>query len=74
MIKFKTADDKGNVKLGFGISEENVRLLKQGKPILINLREMGIDAEVMIFYGKTEKDILNDIKPFIGEDTITHGV
>lgn len=72
MIKFKVTGERGEVHLGFGISERNVELLKQGKPIHIDLNEMGINGSIMILYGKTEAEVLSMLKPFIGKDTIVH--
>lgn len=74
MIKFKVTGERGEIHLGFGITERNVELLKQGKPISIDLNEMGINASVMIMYGETEADLLKTLKPFIGKDTVVHGL
>ena len=42
----------------FGLSEQNVQLLKQGRPIHINLQEIGIaNGTITIFYGPTEEII-----------------
>lgn len=73
MIKFKLTTDDGKVKLGLGISDENVRRLKRGEPIYVNLNEMGIEAELMIMYGRTEAEIVKELKPFIGKETTIHG-
>lgn len=73
MIKFKLTTDDGEVKLGFGITQENVKLLKQGKPIYVDLNEMGIAAKLMIMYGETEAQIVKQLKPYIGEETVIHG-
>lgn len=65
MIKFRA----GN-KIGFGLSEVNIQKLKEGKPISINLGEMGFPGvSVMIFYGETEEQMQRDMEPFIGPDT-----
>lgn len=50
-----------------GLSERNIQLLKQGKPISINLMEMDLEdlnglKQVVIMYGKTEQDIFNEIE------------
>lgn len=72
MIKFKLTKDSGKVLLGFGLSKRNIELLKQGKPILIDLNEMGLDAEIGILYGETEQAILKTLKPYIGDETIVY--
>lgn len=46
----------------FGLSARNVELLQQGKPIQIDLREMGFEKGfVMIFYGRTEEDMTQSL-------------
>lgn len=71
MIKFKVS---GNAKplLGLGISAENVKRLKAGQPIKFDASEMGIDAEIMIFYGETEDDLRKSIQPYISNETEIH--
>lgn len=69
MIKAKI----GNVAV-LGITEENIKLLKEGKPVRVKLKEMNMpDIEVVILYGKTEQDIYNELKPGIDPlKTIIH--
>jgi len=64
MVKFNAGK-----LIGFGLSEENIKLLKQGKPISIDLKEMGIDKKLMIFYGVTENHMKNMLNEFIGDKT-----
>ena len=57
MIKFIA----GNL-LGLGLSEGNIRALKMGNPIHIDLREIGQQnlsntKQVLVFYGETEDKI-----------------
>lgn len=69
MIKFVAQSPKG-ILLGIGLSEKNIELLKQEKPIRIDLTEMGFDSgRVLIFYGETEGELIKTIQPFIGPDT-----
>lgn len=72
MIKFTYTKGSGALCYGFGISEENVKRLKKGQPIYIDLSQIGGTGEVMIFYGKTEQDMARDLAEFIGPDTVTH--
>jgi len=59
----KALGKKGNSPvLFFGLSEGNIDLLKQGKPIIVDLAEMGSDGTVIITYGKTEIDIMQDLQ------------
>ncbi len=65
MIKFRA----GN-KVGFGLSKANIEKLKEGKPININMDEMGLPGvSVMIFYGETEEQMQRDMAEFIGPET-----
>lgn len=71
MIKFKLSG-KNKPSFGFGISAENVDLLKQGKPIVIDMTEMGLNAEIMIFYGETTGDLIKLVQPYIDSQTKIH--
>lgn len=73
MIKFK-ADGQDGPLLGFGLSENNVRELKKGRPISVDLREMGLPGgRLMIFWGETEAAMAEELREFIGPDTTIHG-
>lgn len=51
MLKARSGDN-----LIFGLSARNVQLLMEGKPISIDLRDLGLEkGRVMIFYGETEE-------------------
>lgn len=69
MIKFKFTRKDDLDCYGFGIDARNVELLKQGKPIIIDLAEMGGKGEVMLFYGETTGDLIETIQPFVGAKT-----
>lgn len=46
-----------------GLSERNVELLKLGKPIQFDGKEIGIPGKkVFIMYGETEEDILDELR------------
>ena len=65
MIKFK-ADNL----IGLGLSECNLKKLKEGKPITVNMSEMGFpDMKIMIFYGETEEKMQQDLAKFITPET-----
>jgi hypothetical protein len=70
MIKAKLVMDDGKVLLVFGISAENITRLQGGDPIQIDLTEMGLSGEMLIFYGETTGDLIEQINPFIGSETI----
>ena len=83
MIKFLAKIESGNM-LGIGLSERNVELLKEGKPIKIDLDEMITPAvgiqhteltdlkHIFIFYGTTEEQMAHDLKDVISSDTLVH--
>ena len=68
MIKFKFTRN-GKPSYGFGLSGMNIKKLKEGKPMLIDLNEMGGEGEVFIFYGSTERAMMKELKDLIGPDT-----
>lgn len=68
MVKFIT-DGKERRLIGLGLSEENIKKLKEELPIFVKGENLGIRYDIAIFYGKTEKDMAEMIKPFIGKDT-----
>ncbi len=72
MIKAKMTGKNGEPRLMFGLSAENVKRLQAGQPIAINLTEMGLEGDVLIFYGETEADMAQMLKPYINEDTVVH--
>lgn len=69
MLKFKAETANRKPLYGFGLSQENVKRLKSGKPIVIDLAEMGGDGEVMIFYGRTEQEMQRGLADLINEKT-----
>ena len=50
----------------FGIDAENVRRLKDGKPIVIDLKPMGGTDKLYIMYGETMEEIACEIERGIG--------
>jgi hypothetical protein len=61
MIKAK----KGSLIL-LGLSDTNIERLKKGQPIKFNLQELGLgDYDVLIFYGKDEQSMQQELKEFI---------
>lgn len=66
MIKFQGTGLDGVPIIGFGLSEANVQKLKEGMPVLIDVDHtkelLGVQARIVIFYGKTEEDMQEDLK------------
>jgi hypothetical protein len=46
----------------FGLDAENVKRLKEGKPIVICLAELGGTDDVVIMYGETIDDIKRELE------------
>lgn len=63
---------RGRPVVGLGLSDENVRRLTGGEPIMLNLKELGLsNIDLFIFHGATEADMRGDLikHGFITEDT-----
>jgi len=75
MIKFSAegTDETGNPVqiVGLGVSEDNIQELREGRPIGVKARELGIDfpIEFLLFYGKTEEEMEKDLAAFINIKT-----
>ena len=67
MIKAKA----GNALI-FGLSEDNIQRLKKGQPLVISGKEMGLEGDILIFYGATTGDLIETIQPYLGKDTKIH--
>lgn len=57
MIKAK-GTKKGKEILLLGLSDMNVKKLQQGLPIVIERAEIDLPFDIIIFYGKTEEDMI----------------
>jgi hypothetical protein len=66
MLKAKLSNSN---TLVFGLSDKNMELLKEGKPIMFNLREMGLaeDANIIIFNGRTEASMATELEETLGK-------
>ncbi len=79
MIKFTARlKDGGKKMLAMGLSFENLRRLKDGKPVSFALSDLGLDGgeigEIMIFAGETEESITNDLvsKGWLNRDRLVY--
>lgn len=55
-----------------GVSDENIKRMKEGQPILVDLdARLGttLGLKIAIIYGATEEKILATIEPLIDEET-----
>ncbi len=57
MLKARAGD-----KFIFGLSAKNIELLMEGKPIAIDLTQLGSTGSVLIFYGRTEADMKDSLE------------
>lgn len=79
MIKATATSPDGSRKIVMlGLSEENLRRLRQDKPIHIGPGEMvqlGLPAvELVIFWGKDEATMAKMMEPMIDAETRVHNV
>ena len=68
MLKARANGRDGELLI-FGLSEMNLKKLKEGRPIQIDLTEMGLNGTMLIFYGKDEIAMAKQLEPFLGPDT-----
>lgn len=69
MLKFKHETNE-DVLVGFGIEEANVKKLKEGQPIAVDMEQFGYpNLKIMIWYGQTMGDLYKEVEPFIGPKT-----
>jgi len=53
----------GRSALIVGLSGENVKRLKENKPIYQPLEDLGLaDTDLIVLYGDTEDDIIEDLR------------
>lgn len=50
-----------------GLDAENVKRLKEGKPILLSLAGMGGNDDIMIMYGETLEEIKQELESASGK-------
>jgi hypothetical protein len=62
MLRAKTS----NGVFILGLDAENIKRLKEGKPILVSLAELGGKDDVMIMYGDTIDDMVKELESETG--------
>jgi hypothetical protein len=71
MIKMSAYNPKTKTDFNvIGLSDNNLRLLREGKPIMIHGAEWGKAFDLMIFWGETEEKLTEMVQPFIGPETV----
>lgn len=67
MFKALITLDSGKKLILLGLSEKNIINLKKGLPISINEQKI-CEREIVIAYGKTEKDIERELLGLLSTD------
>jgi hypothetical protein len=63
MIKASFVSEGKPTVLLLGLSERNLEILRQGRPILFNGEPFGLpNTEIAIVWGETEQEILADLQ------------
>jgi hypothetical protein len=70
-IRFKGTMTDGRTLVGIGITEANVKRLKDGEPIVVRAESVGLEppVDIVIIYGKTLDDLSNMLAPMLGPET-----
>ncbi len=68
MIKFR-AEGKDGPLIGLGLSQENMDRMTAGQPVHVKLEELGLEGDIVIFYGKTEDELQRTLQTLIGPVT-----
>lgn len=73
MIRARLQMASGRSGLLLGITDENIARLRDGKPIRVDGRPLGVDVDVMICHGADETAIVAALRAagLIRDDTIT---
>ena len=76
MIKF-TASGRGVTIVGLGLEPGNITKMQAGQPVRVRLSDLGFTGavgalQIMIFTGTSAADMKEQLKPFIGPDTVVY--
>jgi hypothetical protein len=74
MIRLRLAGKTpGTTQLLFGLTEGNIKKMKQGQPVSMDLTDMGLPGVTIgIFYGRDERAMMAELQEFIGPETKIH--
>jgi hypothetical protein len=68
VIRFRKTLEGKQVLIGVGLSDENVKRMKDGQPISFSLEELGVENHtLLIFTGTTEAEMKEAVKLNFGE-------
>jgi hypothetical protein len=62
MIKATATSGVGEKLVILGLSEVNVQNLKDGKPLVVEMWELGYTGKLVIMYGETEDKIAEQFR------------
>lgn len=62
MIKALAEQGDGSPLIILGLSDMNMKLLKEEKPIVVELSELGLPGKIVIIGGGTEDDLANMLR------------
>lgn len=66
MIKAVVAGASGKKTIILGLSDENLRRLREDMPILVEGSTVGIESDIAIVAGRTEEELARQIKGGLG--------
>ena len=69
MLQAKMNGKDGRDFLVLGLSEGNLKRLREGLPLHLQKEKTGVSADIVIFWGETEAQMYKDFKGFIGPET-----
>jgi len=64
MVKARLGNKDGSDTYFFGLSEGNIKRLRMGEPIVVDMQEMGgpANCKIAIAWGPTEEKIVSDMR------------
>jgi hypothetical protein len=62
MLKWVGKRKSGGAVLGFGLEAREIELLKQGRPIVASVSLGGVKYDIVIHYGETQAELLEQIR------------
>lgn len=79
MIRARGEHPDGREFVVLGLSDKNLELLREGKPILVTPESVGRGPawpEIMIMWGRTETELARQLAEVgaLDEDTVIHGM
>lgn len=69
MIKMRATLQDGGQLILLGLSDKNLELLREKKPILVTAQELGLamNVKIALAWGETEETLMAEIKEAFGE-------